>query len=239
MTIPGSPRTTSLPLAFHLRHADDTEQFGAALGDILRSTEAHPGALPVLLAGDLGAGKKTLTRGLAEGLGADPGAVASPTYTIRMDHRGTTRNLVHMDAWRVGADDLDSIGWDELLDSDAVLAIEWPERIATRLPARHLRIRLEHAASSSADDHGDVEAGRSCTIDAAGLDPRECRRIAEGLALLVQAPRITPPCCPVCGRPPAGGEVPFCSHRCRLADLGDWLLMRHRIAGTETPEFDE
>lgn len=239
MTNPASAHATSLPLAFHLRHAADTEQFGAALGDILRSIESHPGALAVLLAGDLGAGKTTLTRGLAEGLGADAGAVASPTYTIRMDHRGAERPLIHMDAWRIASDDLDSIGWDELLAGSAVLAIEWPERIATRLPSRHLRIRLEHVASASPDDDGDVEAGRSCTIDAAGLDQRECRRIAEGLSLLVRAPRITPPCCPVCGRPPAGGEAPFCSHRCRLADLGDWLLMRHRIAGTETPEFDE
>ena len=239
MTIPGSPRTTSLPLAFHLRHADDTEQFGAALGDILRSVEAHPGAVPVLLAGDLGAGKTTLTRGLAAGLGADAGAVASPTYTIRMDHRGAERELVHMDAWRIAADDLDSIGWDELLAGSAVVAIEWPERITERLPTRHVRIRLEHAASPSGDERDETRAGRSCTIDASGLDARECRRIAEGLTLLVQAPRITPPCCPVCGRPPAGGDAPFCSHRCRLADLGDWLLMRHRIAGTETPAFDE
>ncbi|MFM1867567.1 MAG: gyrase inhibitor YacG, partial [Planctomycetota bacterium] len=36
-----------------------------------------------------------------------------------------------------------------------------------------------------------------------------------------------------------GGVAPFCSPRCRLADLGDWLFMRHRIAGSETPEFDE
>jgi tRNA threonylcarbamoyladenosine biosynthesis protein TsaE len=245
MTAPGLPPALNLPLAFHLRDAEETEQLGAALGDILRSTAAHSRAVPILLAGDLGAGKTTLTRGIAAGLGADDGAVASPTFTLRMDHHGAERALTHIDAWRIGPDDLESIGWDELLASRAVIAIEWPERIASRLPDRHLRVRLEHAAAPSteaegggADDDG-ITAGRCCTIDAAGLDPRESRRIAEGLAVLVRAPRITPPCCPICSRPPAGGEAPFCSRRCRMADLGDWLLMRHRIAGSETPEFDE
>ncbi|MFN9951603.1 MAG: tRNA (adenosine(37)-N6)-threonylcarbamoyltransferase complex ATPase subunit type 1 TsaE, partial [bacterium] len=81
MTAPGLPPALNLPLAFHLRDAEETEQLGAALGDILRSTAAHPRAVPILLAGDLGAGKPTLTRGIAAGLGADDGAVASPTFT--------------------------------------------------------------------------------------------------------------------------------------------------------------
>lgn len=228
----------NLPLSFHLRDGEETEQFGAVLGDLLRSRSAHPGALAILLSGELGAGKTTFTRGLARGLGADDTSVASPTFTLRMDHLGGERPLAHIDAWRIGRDELESLGFDELLAGEAVVAIEWPERLADALPARNIRIRLEHApgGGGAADD----EPTRTATIDAAGLDERERRRIAEGLALLVRAPRITPPTCPVCGKPPAGEtHAPFCSPRCRLADLGDWLLMRHRIAGPETPEFDE
>lgn len=229
-------------IAFHLRTADETEQLGAVLGDLLRSREAHPGAVVILLSGDLGAGKTTFTRGLAEGLGASGDAVASPTFTVRMDHRGE-RNLAHLDAWRLEADGLEGfgfegIGLDELLAGDGVVAIEWPERIAEALPARNIRIRLEHSAPQ--EEHGD--AGRTATIDAGGLGERESARLLEGLRILVRAPRISPPACPVCGRPPAGEsatDTPFCSARCRVADLGDWLFMRHRIVGSEQPEFDE
>jgi len=250
------------PISFHLRSTEETEQFGAVLGDLLRSQTAHPGAIAILLSGELGAGKTTFVRGLAEGLGADGSAVASPTFTMRIDHRGE-RSLAHIDAWRLQNDELESIGFDELLEGDGVVAIEWPERVASALPTRHIRLRLEHAAPQ--EEHG--EAGRTATIDATALGPRENARIDEGLSLLVRAPRIAPPSCPVCGRPlsvdrfssdgsfaspPAGeshqaqaGEsadsmsAPFCSPRCRLADLGDWLMMRHRIVGKEQPEFDE
>ena len=226
--------------AFHLRDTAETEQFGEVLGDLLRSTTAHPGALILLLSGDLGAGKTTMVRGLASGLGADPGAIASPTFTIRMDHRGEARALVHIDAWRISADDLEQIGFDELCTGDAVIAIEWPERITTSIPARHIRIALDHAAPIS----DDCEAGRVATISFGGGQAAEHRRIIEGLSLLVRAPRIASLHCPVCGRAVESGGAPspsspFCSPRCRLADLGDWLLMRHRIPGTEAPEFDE
>jgi len=226
------------PLAFHLRVREDTEQFGAVLGELLRSKSAHPAPACILLSGDLGAGKTTFVRGLAHGLGADDGAVASPTFTIRMDHRGPDRDLAHIDAWRIGPADLESIGFDELLAGDAVVAIEWPEQLAGHLPARHLRVRLEHADPVEED----AEPGRTVTIDGCCFSDAEQRRIAEALCLLSRAPRISLPCCPVCGRRPAGESAvhaPFCSPRCKLADLGDWLLMRHRIAGTDTPEFDE
>ncbi len=234
-----APRPT-LPLSFHLRGQDATEQFGEVLGDLLRSTSAHPRAIALLLSGELGAGKTTFVRGLARGLGAEAGAVASPTFTLRMDHAGD-RALVHVDAWRMLAGDADSIGLDEALSGNAIVAIEWPERIAEALPERNIRVLLEHA--DPLEDGADP--GRVATISAAGLSDGESRRLAEGLALLVRAPQVAPPVCPSCGRElPVGGQgsgasAPFCSERCRKADLGDWLSMRHRIAGSSEPEIDE
>ena len=279
---PGKGRAPA-PLSFHLRDADETEQLGFTLGGLLQSLDAHPRAIGVLLSGELGAGKTTFTRGLADGLGADPSAIASPTFTIRMDHRGATRALAHLDAWRLdqasAADELATIGFDELLAGDAVVVVEWPERLGDAAPARRIDIRLEHAdpmgeaaprrddAGPDADDaHGVDEGGcdepgcseggeptRVATIVLSALEPREARRIDEGLRLLVRAPRLAAPTCPACGRPLAdgrnagGGEagespaihLPFCSKRCRLSDLGDWLLMRHRIAGAESPDLDD
>ncbi len=238
---------------FHLRDTAETEQLGEVLGDLLRSVDAHPGAITLLLSGDLGAGKTTLVRGVARGLGADDTAVASPTFTLRMDHRGESRALAHIDAWRLGPNDgpnggphdLESIGMDELLQQSAVIAVEWPEKLGARLPSRHLRVTLDYtqAAGIDAQLH---ELGRIATIDASALGAREAKRIAEGLDLLVRSPSIAPLLCPVCGASTtsrsednSGGVLPFCSQRCRMADLGDWLAMRHRIAGSSTPEFDE
>ena len=242
----------NLPLTFHLRDCEQTEQFGSVLGDLLRSTSSHPGAIVVLLSGDLGAGKTTLVRGLANGLGADDTSVASPTFTLRMDHRGCDRLLVHIDAWRIGPGDLESIGFDELLAGNAVIAVEWPERLADALPDRSIRLRIEHAqaleikAMGASAQVGELDeenqTERSVVVDAVGFDDRQRRRIGEGLSLLVKASLIPLPCCPVCGKPPAGEsspQAPFCSPRCKLADLGDWLLMRHRIEGNDAPEIDE
>jgi tRNA threonylcarbamoyladenosine biosynthesis protein TsaE len=268
-------------MRFHLRNPDETQQFGEVLGDVLRSCEAHPSACVILLSGDLGAGKTTFSRGLAAGLGADADAVASPTFTIRMDHAGETRPFVHIDAWRIGSEDLESIGFDELLASNAVIAIEWPEKIADAIPAEHLRIAIDHASGAMEvavqeceDTTGssihESSVGRLVEIVANAFPERAARRIFEALELLVRAPQVRESRCPTCGRltPDAtqdvgnkphngtrvgtsggtsvgtsegtsGGNAPFCSPRCRQADLGDWLFMRHRIAGSETPEFDE
>ncbi len=230
--------TADLPLSFHLTDSEQTEQFGEVLGDLLRSKDAHSGCVLLLLSGELGAGKTTLVRGLAEGLGADASTVASPTFVLRMDHRSSERMLIHLDAWRMTLADLDSIGFDELLSSEAVVALEWPERLADALPARGICVRLEHAPSSEED--GDV--GRCLTIDAFGVHALQRQRLSEGLQLLVRAAQIKPLVCPVCGGVPAAGEsslAPFCSSRCKLVDLGDWLFMRHRIAGTATDAMDQ
>jgi len=108
--------------------------------------EAFAAALPpdttLALHGDLGVGKTTFVQGLARGLGVtDP--VTSPTFNIFTLHRGATRTLVHMDAYRLDDDrQLDALMLEDFLVSPWCLAVEWPEKIAAWIPANALHLEL-------------------------------------------------------------------------------------------------
>ena len=88
----------------------------------------------LLLSGELGAGKTAFVRGLAEGLGIDPGEVSSPTFTLLHEYRGGRLRLYHADLYRLDSAAAEDIGLDEAGASDGVLAIEWPERLAHDMP---------------------------------------------------------------------------------------------------------
>ncbi len=92
----------------------------------------HAGSV-VLLVGDLGAGKTTFVRGLALGLGLDPDAVSSPTFTLIQEYRGHP-SLYHVDLYRLQGAEVDDLGLEELAAGDAVVAIEWAEKLAERPP---------------------------------------------------------------------------------------------------------
>ncbi len=101
----------------------------------------------ILLDGELGAGKTCFTRGLCEGLKGDPRQVSSPTFTIVQEYDvENNRRLVHIDAYRLsGEEELESIGWDELLeDKTAIIAIEWPSRIAKAIPDNVTTVQISH-----------------------------------------------------------------------------------------------
>lgn len=115
----------------------------------------------VLLHGDLGAGKTTLTQGLAAGLGIS-GPIQSPTFTLVAEHAvpdapGGIGTLYHLDLYRLdGPDDLESLGFDQYIaPENAVTVIEWPERAAGWLPPRFVLVRIEYAAGG----------GREVTIE--------------------------------------------------------------------------
>ncbi|MCZ6710907.1 MAG: tRNA (adenosine(37)-N6)-threonylcarbamoyltransferase complex ATPase subunit type 1 TsaE [Gammaproteobacteria bacterium] len=97
----------------------------------------------VYLSGDLGAGKTTLVRGILRGLGYS-GAVKSPTYTLLEPYDLPTLAVYHFDFYRIGdSRELEFIGIDELMDSDAVKLVEWPERGADRIPVADVQITLQ------------------------------------------------------------------------------------------------
>lgn len=115
----------------------ETRDFGRQLGADLR-----PGQL-LCLQGDLGAGKTTLTQGIAAGWGSrDP--VSSPTFVMVNRYRAADGTpLYHMDAYRLASlAEAAELGLDEML-AEGALIIEWPERIAALLPAARLWLTID------------------------------------------------------------------------------------------------
>ena len=96
----------------------------------------------VLLHGELGAGKTAFVRGLVDGAGGCPDDVSSPTFVLMQEYPG--RRLVHhVDLYRLGGDDIADMEplLDEMLAGDAIVAIEWAERLRTPPePAVNVRI---------------------------------------------------------------------------------------------------
>ena len=104
----------------------------------------------VLLYGDLGAGKTAFVRGLAQGLGAPPADVTSPTFTLLQEYHGRIP-LYHADLYRLEARDVPDLGLEEVA-SGGVLAVEWAERWQDR-PAAAYEVRIT-------DQGGDVRRVR-------------------------------------------------------------------------------
>lgn len=120
-----------------------TERLGAALADAL------PDGAVVALMGPLGAGKTRLCRAVAESCGVASHEVQSPTFVIVKQYHGR-RELLHMDLYRVrDEDELDELGFVELLASPAVKLIEWADRFPASLPPERLDIRIEPAADDA------------------------------------------------------------------------------------------
>ena len=175
------------------------------------------------LDGELGSGKTCFVRGLAEGLGLDPRVVASPTFVIQQEYEAEgSMTLVHIDAYRLkGVQELETIGWEELLAArNTVIAVEWASRVESALPKLRIDVSLEHQG----------EHIRRVTIAAPPV-------LEERLTALGEI--NTTRSCPACGAEVASWSemAPFCSQRCRLADLGEWFNESFRI-GRPVSESD-
>jgi tRNA threonylcarbamoyladenosine biosynthesis protein TsaE len=120
----------------------ETENAGAALAKIL----AHGDI--VALRGGLGAGKTAFTRGLARGLGITA-RVTSPTFTIVNEYSGGRLELFHFDMYRISADELFELGWDDYLARNGVIAAEWSENIDSALPSGTTVVDIRHAGDAA------------------------------------------------------------------------------------------
>ncbi|TSB18553.1 tRNA (adenosine(37)-N6)-threonylcarbamoyltransferase complex ATPase subunit type 1 TsaE [Streptomyces sp. NBC_01525] len=146
------------------------QELGRRLAALLR-----PGDL-VLLTGELGAGKTTLTRGLGEGLGVR-GAVTSPTFVIARVHPTLTGGpaLVHVDAYRLGGglDEMEDLDLDVSLP-DSVVVVEWGDGKVEELSDDRLHVVIERAvgADAPADAGWESDAADVRTVTVTGIGAR-------------------------------------------------------------------
>src|SRR5437763_9226988 len=118
---------------------EETITFGRTLAETLAPPKL------VLLRGELGAGKTTLVKGIAEGFhAAREEDVTSPTFTLVHEYRGPQVTVYHIDLYRVDtARELETLGIDDLFADNAVLLIEWGEKFPRFLRDRDVEISLQ------------------------------------------------------------------------------------------------
>ena len=128
----------SAQLQITTKSPDETRDLGKAIGRCINNP------LVIALTGDLGSGKTAFVQGLASGLGVPAEYyVTSPTFTLINEYPGRIP-LCHIDLYRLDSvGDLEDIGLDELLYDQAVIAIEWAEKLTDNQLAEHLTMRFE------------------------------------------------------------------------------------------------
>ena len=126
--------------SFETHSAEETTQLGRELAG-----ELKPGTI-VLLRGELGAGKTTLVKGIAEAFqAAKAHDVTSPTFPLIHEYRGPRMVLYHVDLYRIDTQrELDTLALDDLMDASSILLIEWGEKFERFVRERSAEIAIEH-----------------------------------------------------------------------------------------------
>jgi tRNA threonylcarbamoyladenosine biosynthesis protein TsaE len=132
------------PQTIHTHSAEETIAFGRTL-----ALELTPPLL-ILLRGDLGAGKTTLVKGIAEGFqAASADDVTSPTFTLVHEYRGPRAALYHIDLYRIDTErELETLGLDDLAGPENILLIEWGEKFPRFVRERNVEIALERVTEN-------------------------------------------------------------------------------------------
>ncbi|SHG39034.1 tRNA threonylcarbamoyladenosine biosynthesis protein TsaE [Thermosyntropha lipolytica DSM 11003] len=139
--------------------AEDMEKLGRKLASVLKEGDV------AYLIGELGAGKTTLVRGIAKGLGYE-GKVTSPTFTLMNIYEGIMP-VFHFDFYRLDEDaDFEDLGLDDYVGKGGVTLIEWPRLQSGFLPAEALFINIEIL-------DGDYDRGRKVRFTAKGEKYRQ------------------------------------------------------------------
>lgn len=127
--------------------SDETISIGREIGASLKAP------VLILLTGELGAGKTTLTKGIASGAGAaHQEEITSPTFTLIHKYTGDSKSsaspgVYHIDLYRIESrQDLETLGLDDIFNERAIVIVEWPERLNQPTNWPIVRIKLEHVA---------------------------------------------------------------------------------------------
>ena len=130
-------------MTFHTQSEEETIALGRELAPTLHGA--------VLLIGNLGAGKTTLTKGIAEGKGTPAEAVSSPTFTLVHQYG---EDLFHVDLYRLDESrEVETLGLNDLFNTGSLVLLEWAERFPELLPANRTEIRIR----TLADDTREIE----------------------------------------------------------------------------------
>jgi len=133
-------------LSFQTHSADETIALGREIAQRIRDARI------VLLRGDLGAGKTTLTKGIAEAFdAAAQEEVTSPTFTLVHEYRGPERTLYHVDLYRIETErELYTLGLDDMINEDGnILLIEWGEKFERMQRDKDAEIVIERLGESN------------------------------------------------------------------------------------------
>ncbi|HEV2276363.1 MAG TPA: tRNA (adenosine(37)-N6)-threonylcarbamoyltransferase complex ATPase subunit type 1 TsaE [Acidobacteriaceae bacterium] len=135
------------------RSSSDTIAIGAEIAKLLLPPKF------LILRGELGSGKTTLVKGIAEALdAADPDEVTSPTFTLIHEYQGRRKidgiereiSLYHLDLYRIESErQLETLGLEELAFDDAIVLVEWGEKFPSVIKRSDGEILLEHAGGDS------------------------------------------------------------------------------------------
>jgi len=129
---------------FATKSSEETIERGREIGAQLTAP------VLLLLSGDLGAGKTTLTKGIVAGLGAaGEEEVTSPTFTL-IHRYGCGARVYHVDLYRIeGPRDIETLGLEDLFTEPGVVIVEWAEKLTLRTDWPAVRIHLEHAGDDT------------------------------------------------------------------------------------------
>lgn len=121
-----------------MKNEQETAEFGRKLG-----REATPGTI-IALIGDLGTGKTTLTKSIAEGLGVTD-VITSPTFNIVKEYDSGRLPLYHFDVYRIGdVEEMYELGYEEYFFGTGVCIVEWADLIEEILPEETMVIRISY-----------------------------------------------------------------------------------------------
>ena len=141
-------RVLMKPLKITTHSAKETQRVAYLLArELLKADLKRAGALVIALEGDLGGGKTTFTQGFARGLGVRE-KILSPTFVIMKRYKLQAKSyklFFHIDAYRLsGAKELRPLGWRDILkDKEAIVLVEWADRVRRVLPKEYIRFQFE------------------------------------------------------------------------------------------------